>query len=115
MTARAAVWFWQHGSVYVDVGDTDETIAATLYSEDYGERSAWCVQYEDGTVNLWRDDPNVQRVEQALRQAEKERAAAYVPQPPKPKRTIKAPLPLRDGRTTSIKVDADTPSWVGVP
>jgi hypothetical protein len=109
---KAAVWYWRHHVLQVDIDEAEDAIAGVRVSSDMCAPEG--VQYEDGTYNTWAADPIVQR--QHAEEAERWEAEweAQESKPPPPWWEVVAPFKdALTGKKPTVKVWSEPPPWVG--
>lgn len=107
-----ALWFWSHGSVFVELCDDEQEAAESACSlQDSEEGAPAGIQYSDGRYIDREDWPAYKaeydrRVKQDMEWA---REAAARPRPPQ--REVVPPFETRYSQTA--RVPADAPAWLG--
>lgn len=107
---ECALWVWRHGTLDVDVYDTEREAARSALSiSDYGSGAPDGVQFPDGTFVKEKDWPMYQEEHEAQVKRWREEFEAQKLRPKPAVRKVKAPFD--DGRTVTI--EADMPDWIG--
>lgn len=107
-----ALWYWSHGSVFVELCDDEQEAAESACSLSDSEQGAPAgIQYSDGSYLDTENWPAYEAERERRYEADMEwaREAATKPQPAR--REVTPPFETRYSQKT--KVPADAPSWLG--